>query len=269
VVEPTPLGRLHSAGLVQEYRGERLGQHRIKLRCDFLDLRVVIWAASVAFSVRLPRVRKRPGGRTPPRVCCSWVLPCSRIDFMRRCRPTWSDALITLFPFRGKPSETAQSFGHLHAPADASDYHVDHGKGRVEVAASVELVDRHTRSSQRFGVSDTLVAKQIEFAGRHEGLRQALEFAAQWRDARIGSVARRTVQVPEPVHQRARQKVARRIVVVRRAVESAVGDWAHQSWPEICGPPRSRANWQVTAAMLPPALQPAFWRRKPLGAPPP
>ncbi len=29
------------------------------------------------------------------------------------------------------------------------------------------------------------------------------------------------------------------------------------NWPEIAGPPASRARWQVTAATLAPALQPA------------
>ena len=96
------------------------------------------------------------------------------------------------------------------------------------MAASFKLLYRHTGGSHGFGVSDTLVAQRIELAGRHERRRQALEFAAQRRDARIGSVGRRTVQVPEPEHQRARQEVARRVVVVRRAVEPAVGDWAYQ-----------------------------------------
>jgi hypothetical protein len=68
------------------------------------------------------------------------------------------DTLVTLSPFRGKPSEPAQSIGHLHAPANASDHDVDHGEGRVKVAASVKLLDRHTRGSQGFGVSDPLVA---------------------------------------------------------------------------------------------------------------
>jgi hypothetical protein len=58
---------------------------------------------------------------------CSCALPCSRSDFVRRGSPTWSNTLVTLSSFRGKPSEPAQSFGHLHAPADAGDHHVDHG----------------------------------------------------------------------------------------------------------------------------------------------
>ena len=130
-------------------------------------------------------------------------------------------------------------------------------KGRVEVAARLELLDRHTGGGQGFGVSDTLVAQRIELAGRHQCRWQALEFAAQRRDARIGAVGRRAIEVPEPVHQRARQEIAGRVFGVegRSKVQSVTGQT--RNWPEICGPPRSRASWQVTAAMLPPALQPA------------
>jgi len=64
---------------------------------------------------------------------------------------TWPDTLVSLSPFGGKPSEPAQGFSHLHAPADAGDHHVDHGKGKVEVAASVNMLDRHT--GERPGLS--------------------------------------------------------------------------------------------------------------------
>jgi putative transposase len=61
------------------------------------------------------------------RAGCSCALACSRSDFVRRGSPTWSNTVVTLSSFWGKPSEPAQSFGHLHAPADAGDHHVDHG----------------------------------------------------------------------------------------------------------------------------------------------
>src|SRR5476651_20383 len=109
------------------------------------------------------------------------VISCREAD-----RP-WPDTLITFFPFRREPGEPAQGVGHLHAPADAGDHHVDHGKGRVEVAARVELLDRHARCGQRLRVSDTPVAQRIELAGHYECLGQARQFAAQWRGARIGS----------------------------------------------------------------------------------
>src|SRR6266481_4055101 len=194
------------------------------------EIKYWLWYAGHCLFARLGERSTAPGSPAARsrRGCCSCVLLRSRRDFVRRGSLTWPDTLVSLSPFGGKPSEPAQCFGHLQAPADTGDHHVDHGKGRVEVAATVKLLDRHTGGSQGFGVSDTLVAQRIELAGDHQRLRQALEFAAQWRDARIGSVCGRTVQVPEPVHQRARQEVARRIVIVGRAVERAVGDRAYQ-----------------------------------------
>src|SRR5262249_26964391 len=52
--------------------------------------------------------------------------------------------------------------------------------------------------------------------------------APERRDARIGAIGRRAIEVPEPEHQRARQEVTRRIIVVGRAVKRAIGDWAYQ-----------------------------------------
>src|SRR5882672_3486640 len=158
------------------------------------EIKYWLWYAGRCLFARLGERSTAPGSPAARsrRGCCSCVLLRSRRDFVRRGSLTWPDTLVSLSPFGGKPSEPAQCFG------------------------------------QGFGVSDSLVAQRIELAGQYQRLRQALEFAAQRRDARIGSVCGRTVQVPEPVHQRARQEVARRIVIVGRAVERAVGDRAYQ-----------------------------------------
>ena len=144
----------------------------------------------------------------------------------RRGRPIWFPR--HLVSFAGKSGEPAQSFGHLHAAADAGDHHVDHGEGRVEVAARLELLDRHACRSQCFGVGDTLVTQRIELTGHHESRGQARELAAERRNARVGAIGGRAVDVPEPVHQRPRQEIARRIFVVGRTIEGAVGDRAYQ-----------------------------------------
>ena len=106
------------------------------------------------------------------------------------------------------------------------------------MTACLELLHRHTGGRQRFGVGDALVPQRIELARRHERRGQARELAAQRRDARIGPVGWRAVEVPEPVHQRARQEVARRILVVGRAIEGAIGDRAYQ---ELAGDRRAAA----------------------------
>ena len=64
-----------------------------------------------------------------------------RGDFVRRGNQARSDILVIRSPF--KPGEPAQRLGHLHATADAGDDDIDHGQGRVEVAAGLELLDRH------------------------------------------------------------------------------------------------------------------------------
>jgi hypothetical protein len=104
------------------------------------------------------------------------------------------------------------------------------------MTSGLQLLGRHTGGHQRFGVSEALVPQRIELARRHESRGQALVLAAQRRDARIGAVGRRTIEVPEPVHQRARQEVARRILVVGRAIERAIGDRAYQ---ELAGDRRA------------------------------
>src|SRR5262249_40359742 len=103
------------------------------------------------------------------------ALACSRIDFPW---PIWSDAFVTLSCFLRQTGETAHGLCHPLAAADAGDYHVDHGEGRVEVAASPKLFDLHTGGGQRGGVSDALVAQRIEFTGHDIGRRQVRALTA-------------------------------------------------------------------------------------------
>ena len=101
----------------------------------------------------------------------------------------------------------------------------------MDVAAGLDLLDRNACGCKRFRVGDTLVTQRIELAGDDERLRQIRQLAAQRRDARIGAVGGRTIDVPEPVHQRARQEIAGRIVGIGRAIERTVGDRAYQELP--------------------------------------
>jgi hypothetical protein len=82
--------------------------------------------------------------------------------------------------------------------------------------------DRHACGGRCFGIGDTLVTQRIELTSNDECRGQAFKFAAERRSARIRAVSGRAVDVPEPVHQRARQEVARRIFVVGWAIECAV-----------------------------------------------
>ena len=104
---------------------------------------------------------------------------------LRRVRLT-SATFVTLSRFLGKPGETAQGFGHLHAATDAGDHHIDHGEGRVEVAASLKLLDWNARGRHGLGVGDAFVAQRVELTGYHECRGQARQFAAERRRARIG-----------------------------------------------------------------------------------
>ena len=71
----------------------------------------------------------------------------------------------------------------------------------MDVATGLELLDRHARGSKRFRVGYAFVTQRIELAGDDERLWQILQLAAQRRDAWIGAVGGRTIDVPEPVHQ--------------------------------------------------------------------
>jgi len=64
------------------------------------------------------------------------------------------------------------------------------------------------------------------------------------------------VVIPEPTHHRRGDDVAVGVGNVRRAREIAVGDRVHEDLTGDPRPPASRAIWQTTAAMLPPALHP-------------
>ena len=98
--------------------------------------------------------------------------------------------LIAAADFRRKPGEAPQGFGHLHPACYTGDHHVDHRKGRVEMAARLELLDRDAGGRHCLGIGDALVAQRIELAGDDQGRRQAGDLAAQRRDARIGAVGR-------------------------------------------------------------------------------
>src|SRR5690348_6191913 len=69
-------------------------------------------------------------------------------------RDTNLDGLARLAELTRQPGEAAQGFGHLHPAADAGDNHIDHGEGRVEMAARLKLLDRDTRLRERLGIGD-------------------------------------------------------------------------------------------------------------------
>src|SRR5262245_18276661 len=88
--------------------------------------------------------------------------------------PIAAQELETLFRrsrhplFVSLPREAAQRLGHLDAALYSGHDHIDHGEGRVEVAARMQLLDRHAGRYERVGVGDAFVAERIELAGRHE-----------------------------------------------------------------------------------------------------
>jgi hypothetical protein len=70
-------------------------------------------------------------------VVAACALLCSLVYLRRRGVPSWSEALVALSRIRRNPGETAERFSHRRAVAGTSDHHVDHGEGRVEVAAAL------------------------------------------------------------------------------------------------------------------------------------
>ena len=110
-----------------------------------------------------------PGGDRPGRaqseamrIAALGVLFRSGSHLLRHGISTWRHPFVALSRLPGQASEPAQRFGHLHATVDAGQHHVDHHEGRMEMAAGLKLLDRHTGRSQRLGVGDALVPERIE-----------------------------------------------------------------------------------------------------------